>query len=83
MHWQFGKILEGIKENEIQASILSDLYAGGNLKPLQMVCEVDWKECPKAIVNYIWSEIVTDVLDCLKNEWIAWRVQRIIIFELK
>ncbi|XP_076276955.1 uncharacterized protein LOC143207402 [Lasioglossum baleicum] len=38
---------------------------GGNLEPVQMVCEVDWKECPKAIVNYVWSEIVTDVAECL------------------
>ncbi|XP_076657980.1 uncharacterized protein LOC143362054 [Halictus rubicundus] len=38
---------------------------GGNLEPVQMVCEVDWMECPKAIANYVWSEIVTDVVDCL------------------
>ncbi|XP_076247446.1 uncharacterized protein LOC143187239 [Calliopsis andreniformis] len=47
---------------------------GGNLEPVQMICEVDWRECPKAIVNYVWSEIVTDVLDCLTNEGIVWRV---------
>ncbi|CAK9816613.1 hypothetical protein ANTPLA_LOCUS9033 [Anthophora plagiata] len=39
-----------------------------------MICEIDWKECPRAIANYIWNEIVTDVLDCLKNESIIWRV---------
>ncbi|XP_078039131.1 uncharacterized protein LOC144471184 [Augochlora pura] len=38
---------------------------GGNLEPVQMVCEVDWKECPRAIANYVWSEIVTDVVDCM------------------
>ncbi|XP_076752622.1 uncharacterized protein LOC143424451 [Xylocopa sonorina] len=47
---------------------------GGNLEPVQMICETDWKECPKAIASYVWSEIVTDVLDCLRNENIVWRV---------
>ncbi|XP_076632358.1 uncharacterized protein LOC143347228 [Colletes latitarsis] len=51
---------------------------GGNFEPVQMICEVDWKECPKAIANYIWSEIVTDVLDCLKNEEIVWRYFKIL-----
>ncbi|CAD1469281.1 unnamed protein product, partial [Heterotrigona itama] len=50
----------------------------GNLEPVQMICEVDWKECPKAIANYIWREVVIDVIDSLRNESIVWRVLAVI-----
>ncbi|XP_034183816.2 uncharacterized protein LOC117605998 isoform X1 [Osmia lignaria lignaria] len=52
---------------------------GGNLEPVQMICELNWKQCPKAIANYIWDEIVTDVLDCLNNESIIWRILAVLL----
>ncbi|XP_044020220.1 MATH and LRR domain-containing protein PFE0570w-like [Aphidius gifuensis] len=47
---------------------------GGNLQPVRFICEFDWRECPSAIAHYIWSEIVTDVVDCVTNESTMWRV---------
>ncbi|XP_076398343.1 uncharacterized protein LOC143266668 isoform X2 [Megachile rotundata] len=52
---------------------------GGNLEPVQMICELDWRECPKAIANYVWNEIVTDVLDCLNNEGTVWRILAVVL----
>ncbi|XP_066601165.1 uncharacterized protein [Prorops nasuta] len=47
---------------------------GGNFEPVKVICQVDWKGCPKAIANYIWSEIVTDVVDFMSNDGTVWRV---------
>lgn len=40
-----------------------------------MICEYDWKECPIAVVSYVWSEIVTDVVDGIIGEVQLWRVR--------
>ncbi|XP_057333009.1 MATH and LRR domain-containing protein PFE0570w-like [Microplitis mediator] len=47
---------------------------GGNIRPVRLVCELNWKECPYAVLNYMWSEIVTDVVDCVTNESILLRI---------
>ncbi|XP_076685837.1 uncharacterized protein LOC143377913, partial [Andrena cerasifolii] len=61
-----------LEHKSSRRQLISAFCAGGNLEPVQMICELDWKECPRAIGNYIWREIVTDVLDCLGND--AWLV---------
>ncbi|XP_076228733.1 uncharacterized protein LOC143175141 [Nomia melanderi] len=58
-------------------------HFGGNLEPVHMICEVDWKECPKAIANYIWSEIVTDVLDYLTEKLVLQALNVIFICLVK
>ncbi|XP_063979476.1 uncharacterized protein LOC135163703 [Diachasmimorpha longicaudata] len=48
---------------------------GGNVQPVRMICEVDWKSCPFTILNYLWSETVTDVIDYVTGtDGILWRV---------
>ncbi|XP_024943929.1 protein PF14_0175 isoform X2 [Cephus cinctus] len=47
---------------------------GGNVEPVKTICELNWHECPGAIFNYIWSEIVTDVVECLSSETMLWRI---------
>ncbi|XP_068990921.1 putative leucine-rich repeat-containing protein DDB_G0290503 [Neodiprion pinetum] len=48
---------------------------GGNLEPVRMICEYDWKECPIAVASYVWREIVTDVVDSLTREIHLWRTR--------
>lgn len=79
MRWQFGESANLQCNLQPMTQKIKKLnnkkkYAGGNLQPVRMICEFDWRECPSAIVSYIWSEIVTDVVDCLTNEWMLWRV---------
>ncbi|KAG7205828.1 hypothetical protein KM043_007769 [Ampulex compressa] len=60
--------------SDLQCNAAYGLCSGGNLEPARIVCEVDWRECPRAIANYVWTEIVTDVVDFLTGEWMIWRV---------
>ncbi|KAF7392576.1 hypothetical protein HZH66_008409 [Vespula vulgaris] len=41
---------------------------GGNLEPVRIICETNWRQCMQAILRYVWTEIVTDVVDCLTTE---------------
>ncbi|KAL2714980.1 protein 175-like isoform X1 [Vespula squamosa] len=52
---------------------------GGNLEPVRIICETDWRQCIQAILRYIWTEIVTDVVDCLTTESSLWRIIAICI----
>ncbi|KAK0098622.1 hypothetical protein PV326_005955 [Microctonus aethiopoides] len=47
---------------------------GGNLQRVRLICELNWRECPLAIANYIWSEIVTDVVECVTSEGTLLRI---------
>ncbi|OXU18125.1 hypothetical protein TSAR_013290 [Trichomalopsis sarcophagae] len=51
---------------------------GGHFEPVLTTCALDWLECPFALADYIWSEVVTDVAECLANESILWRFLKIL-----
>lgn len=46
--------------------------SGGNFEPVAIICETNWKECIIAVANYLWSEVVSDVVDYLAKEGIIW-----------
>ncbi|KAK2582253.1 hypothetical protein KPH14_004599 [Odynerus spinipes] len=52
---------------------------GGDLEPVKIICETDWRQCPRAILKYIWTEVVTDVVDCLITEETVWRIIAVLI----
>ncbi|XP_011297990.1 uncharacterized protein [Fopius arisanus] len=53
---------------------------GGNVEPVRTICEIDWKSCPSTILNYLWSEIVTDVIDYVTvTDGILWRLMTLIL----
>ncbi|XP_036143207.1 uncharacterized protein LOC114255687 [Monomorium pharaonis] len=45
---------------------------GGNFETVAITCETNWKECVIAVANYLWSEVVSDVVDYLAKEGIMW-----------
>lgn len=75
---RLGKQYTGSMEisNHGELFVDNSINAGGNFVPVMTVCEYNWLECPLALANYIWFEAVTDVVDCLANEGILWRVSR-------
>ncbi|XP_032455351.1 uncharacterized protein LOC116738572 isoform X2 [Nasonia vitripennis] len=52
---------------------------GGHFEPVLTTCALDWLECPFALADYIWSEVVTDVAECLANEAILWRILALLL----
>ncbi|EZA47836.1 hypothetical protein X777_15155 [Ooceraea biroi] len=45
---------------------------GGNFQVVATKCEENWRECAIAIANYLWCEMVSDVVDCLGKEGMIW-----------
>ncbi|XP_019698786.1 uncharacterized protein LOC109504220 [Harpegnathos saltator] len=52
---------------------------GGNFEGVQPMCEASWKECATAVTNYLWFEIVSDVVDFLAKEGMTWALAIAII----
>ncbi|XP_011691868.1 PREDICTED: uncharacterized protein LOC105452459 isoform X2 [Wasmannia auropunctata] len=48
------------------------MISGGNFETVAVTCETSWKECVIAVANYLWSEVVSDVVDYLAKEGIIW-----------
>jgi len=49
-----------------------EMVSGGNFETVAITCETNWKECVIAVANYLWSEVVSDVVDYLAKEGIIW-----------
>ncbi|XP_072767898.1 uncharacterized protein [Anoplolepis gracilipes] len=60
---------------------------GGNFETVAVTCERRWKECVIAVANYLWCEVVSDVVDYLTKEEIIWvlviAVASIILIRIK
>ncbi|KAK0073849.1 hypothetical protein PV326_013008 [Microctonus aethiopoides] len=52
-------------------------FSCGNLQRVRLIYELNWRECPLAIANYIWSEIVTNVVGCVTSEATLLRLQNL------
>ncbi|XP_018349596.1 PREDICTED: uncharacterized protein LOC108752903 isoform X2 [Trachymyrmex septentrionalis] len=48
---------------------------GGNFETVAVTCETNWKDCVIATANYLWSEVVSDVVDYLAKEGIIWDLE--------
>lgn len=51
---------------------MNENVLGGNFETVTVTCETTWKECVIAIANYLWCEVVSDVVDYLAKEGIIW-----------
>jgi len=55
-----------------ERNLKSENLLGGNFEMVTTKCETNWKECAIAIANYIWCEMVSDVVDYLGKEGMIW-----------
>ncbi|XP_020299530.1 uncharacterized protein LOC109863616 isoform X2 [Pseudomyrmex gracilis] len=45
---------------------------GGNFEAVAICYDTNWRYCVKAVANYFWSEIVSDVVDYIAKEGLIW-----------
>ncbi|XP_023317495.1 uncharacterized protein LOC111694260 [Trichogramma pretiosum] len=52
---------------------------GGNFESVATICNYDWLDCPHALIDYVWSEVVTDVAECLATETFLWKILALLV----